>query len=109
MKSKRSKATDITAKVRKQVLERDNGRCVICGDNRTLTMAHYIPRSKGGLGIPQNLVTMCMSCHHKMDNGRSKEVSDNLKLTVKSYLHSKYAGYWNEKDLKYNKWSWLNE
>ena len=104
MKSKRSKATDITQKVRKEVLNRDNFACIICGDNRTLTMAHYIPRSKGGLGISQNLVTMCMSCHHKIDNGKSKEVADNLTLAVKSYLHSKYAGSWNEKDLKYDKY-----
>ena len=33
MKSKRAKATDIPMSVKKKVFERDNGRCVVCGNN----------------------------------------------------------------------------
>lgn len=34
MKSKRSKACDISATTKKIVWERDNQRCIICGDRK---------------------------------------------------------------------------
>lgn len=55
MKSKRSKATDIPQKVKQAVWERDGGRCVVCGCCRNvMPNAHFISRSKGGLGIEEN-------------------------------------------------------
>ena len=60
MKSKRSKATDIPMSVKKKVWERDCGRCVVCGNHcNVMPNAHYIPRSKGGLGIEENIITLC--------------------------------------------------
>lgn len=102
MKSKRSKATDIPMKVKKEVYERDNGRCVICG-REGLPNSHYIRRSKGGLGIPENVVTMCIYCHSAYDNGYDTELKEYIKNKTKEYLMSIYKN-WNEKDLIYNKW-----
>lgn len=88
-KSKRSKATDIPASVKKRVFERDKGRCVICGNNyNVMPNAHFLPRgSKGGLGIEQNVVTLCFLCHNKMDNSIYRlELLDK----VKNYLIKKY-------------------
>ena len=71
MKSKRTKATDIPQKVKQAVWERDGGRCVVCGCCRNvMPNAHFIPRSKGGLGIEENIVTLCTNltenqCHYK--------------------------------------------
>ena len=46
--SKRSKACDITPKVRREVMERDK-RCVNCGRTNMLTIAHvYVSRAHGG-------------------------------------------------------------
>ena len=73
-KSKRTKAVDISKKVRKQVLERDLHRCIFCGRYEALTMAHIIPRSQGGLGIPENLVTACSKCHALIDHTSDREV-----------------------------------
>jgi 5-methylcytosine-specific restriction endonuclease McrA len=70
MASKMSKACDISPKVRKEVLERDNHQCIICGTNQNLQIAHYVSRARLGLGIPQNLAVMCASCHYQMDNGK---------------------------------------
>ena len=67
MKSKRTKALSITPKVKKTVYERDGGRCVLCGSPHGLPEAHYIPRSRGGLGIPENIVTLCRNCHRELD------------------------------------------
>lgn len=106
-KSKRSKATDIPMKVKQKVFARDNGRCVVCGNMyNVMPNAHYIPRSKGGLGIEENIVTLCTEltpnkCHRRFDFGTKKEHED-IKEIIKNYLKSKYDN-WNENDLIYKK------
>ncbi len=68
MKSRRSKACDIPQSVKKKVWERDEERCVVCGNHQAMPNAHYISRAHGGLGIEQNIVTLCQTCHHEYDN-----------------------------------------
>lgn len=108
MKTKRSKATDIKEKVKKIVWERDKHRCVVCGNYcNVMPNAHYIPRSKGGLGIEQNIVTLCTEftenqCHRRYDFG-TKEERKIIGEKIKKYLQSKYDN-WDEKDLTYKKY-----
>jgi len=99
MKSKRSRACDVLPGVRAKVLERDNGRCILCGTNYNLTIAHYISRANGGLGIEENLVCLCLCCHH--DTDQSIKRSFNI-LAIKGYLKSIYEN-WDENKLKYRK------
>jgi 5-methylcytosine-specific restriction endonuclease McrA len=100
MKSKRTKATEIPMEVKDRVFERDGGRCIIC--NRAgMPNAHYIRRSQGGLGIEQNIVTLCLVCHHSYDNGYGRE---SIGKKIHDYLEYKYYQNWNEEDLIYNKW-----
>ena len=108
MKTRRSKATDISQAVKKAVWERDNASCVICG-NRVNVMpnCHFISRAKGGLGIEENIITACTrltptDCHHKYDNG-TKEERERIGEIIRDYLKSKYPN-WNEEDLYYNKY-----
>jgi len=107
MKAKRSKKTDIPMSVKKKVFERDKGRCVVCGNYcNVMPNAHYISRQKGGLGIEQNIVTLCTEltqnkCHRKYDFG-TKEERLAIKEKIKKYLQSKYKN-WNEEDLIYKK------
>lgn len=107
-KSKRAKATDIPQKVKKAVFLRDEGKCVICGnDKNVMPNAHYISRQNGGLGIEQNIVTLCTEftenkCHRKYDFG-TKEEREYCKNKIKNYLKSKYPD-WKEKDLIYKKY-----
>jgi hypothetical protein len=106
-KSKRARATDISAKVKQIVWERDGGRCVVCGNNRNvMPNAHYIPRSKGGLGIEENIVTLCTEltpnkCHRRYDFGTKAE-HDMIHEKIKTYLQSKYPD-WDETKLIYRK------
>ena len=102
MKTKRSKATDISQKVKKIVWERDNHCCVICGNNyNVMPNAHYIRRTKGGLGIEQNVFTACTDltenkCHSNFDKygiGKDKVIAH----------FKKYYPNWDEKDLLYKK------
>lgn len=99
MKSKRTKALDITQKTKQIVWERDNMHCVICGNPNAMPNAHYIPRSKGGLGIEQNIVTLCINCHQAFDQSTKHS---EYKEFIKNYLQSKYED-WNEEDLVYKK------
>ena len=97
--SKLSKATDIPPSVKEKVWERDDHRCVICGSPYAQPNAHYIRRSHGGLGIEQNVVTLCLNCHNDFDNGRCREEYGEM---IRDYLKSKYPN-WNEADLVFRK------
>jgi 5-methylcytosine-specific restriction endonuclease McrA len=63
---------------RRVALERDNHRCRKCGslDRETLTVHHLVPRSKGGLDSPENLITLCDTCHQE----EHKRVSRDLQF-----------------------------
>ena len=100
MKSKRSKACNIPQSVKMKVWERDNGKCIACASHYAFPNAHYIPRSKGGLGIEENIVTLCLICHREYDfTDKRKDIG----IKIKSYLKAKYFD-WNEEKLIYRKW-----
>ena len=99
--SKRAKACQISGKTKRLVYERDDGLCVVCGQPG-LPEAHYIPRSKGGLGIEQNVVCLCRRCHDRFDQGTG-DVTNVIGERIRSYLQSQYDG-WTEDDLVYKKY-----
>lgn len=87
---KRTKATSIKKKVRDEVLHRDHYNCVNCGTTQMLTIAHvFVSRAKGGLGVKENLATLCMECHHKYDNGMKREMTE-VQTNVVEYMLSLY-------------------
>lgn len=101
---KETKATKIPIEVKMKVNKRDGGRCIICGAPG-IPNAHYIRRSQGGLGIEENIVTLCPKCHHDFDNGfRRYEIGER----IKEYLESVYPNFPDE-ERKYSKYRWLNE
>ena len=98
-KSKRSKACDISQKVKDKVWERDGHKCIVCGSPYAMPNAHYISRAQGGLGIEENIVTLCAGCHHKTDNTGDRYIMLDY---IKGYLKSHYVE-WNEENLIYKK------
>lgn len=101
MKSKRTKAVDIPYKVKRKVWDRDSQCCILCGNPQAMPNAHYIPRSHGGLGIEQNIVTLCWQCHHDYDNGGKRE---EYGVLIADYLRACYKN-WDKMKLTYEKWS----
>lgn len=99
--TKRAKALQIPMKVKKAVYERDNGLCVVCGRPGN-PEAHYIPRSRGGLGIEQNIVTLCRECHDRFDFG-DRETMTRYDQMIRYYLMDQYPD-WNEESLYYRKY-----
>lgn len=99
----RTKASRISKAVKERVYERDGGRCVLCGKvvDVSNSCCHFISRARLGLGIEENILTLCHLCHTHLDNG---EIGRDQ---ARAYLQSKYPG-WDEKKLIYSKWSWAN-
>jgi 5-methylcytosine-specific restriction endonuclease McrA len=102
-KRKRHRMTiecDISPEVRREVGERDNNCSILSGKRDRLEMAHYIPRSRGGRGIPENLVLLTKQEHTEYDNGDKRA---EYEMRIEQYLRSKYQD-WDRVNLIYDKW-----
>lgn len=97
----RTKFTNISQDTKKKVYERDNGCCILCGKPvyESLANAHIIPRSKGGLGIEENIVTLCPECHHDFDQSTKRK---QIYEIIKRYIVKCYQG-WTEEKMIYKK------
>ena len=103
-KHKQTKATEISKIVKEAVWYRDGGKCIFCHKKVSMfyANAHFIPRSAGGLGIPENIFTACENCHREQDNGlNSKLLTDK----AENYLRGIYGQNWNIKRLIYYKYN----
>lgn len=96
---KRTKACAISKKTKERVYKRDMGACIFCGAPG-LPEAHYIPRSHGGLGIEQNIITACRACHDKLDNSTQRQ---QMLPKAAAHLRRHYPD-WSEQNLIFDKW-----
>lgn len=97
--SKRTKALAIPKEVKARVWERDGGCCVYCGSPLAAPVAHYIARSHGGLGIEENILTLCDACHRRYDQSVKRK---ELRAFFRGYLKKMYPG-WDEAELIYKR------
>lgn len=76
---------------RKEIRERDHNRCIFCKKGYHMektteygtslkSVMHYIPRSKNGLGIPQNGAIGCQYHHEMLDNGKDGYRKEMLEI-----------------------------
>lgn len=54
----------------RQVLERDNWRCQVCGSMQNLRVHHQQLRSHSGGDEERNLITLCAECHARLHQKR---------------------------------------
>ena len=108
--NQRTKALGITIAVKEAVADRDSfdGHpcCLLCGspapvNNRlAFSNAHYISRAQGGLGVEENILTLCPNCHiNRYDQGPDRK---QVRVFLRNYLIEKYPN-WNEEKLTYKK------
>lgn len=74
---------------KKNILIRDNFKCVYCDSNKNLTLDHLIPKSKGGKNDWLNLVTCCDSCNKKKGDKTPEE--SKMVLLRKPFKPSYYT------------------
>lgn len=99
MKSKRTKALEISPKVKAKVYERDGGCCIWCGSPDGQPNAHFAPRSHGGMGVEENILTLCWPCHMRFDQSTDRK---EMALFFLGYLHDHYPD-WDESKIYYRK------
>ena len=67
----------LTGKQWLSVLKKFENRCAYCGtSDACLTMDHFIPISKGGKTIIENIVPACISCNSSKQNKPAEEWCD---------------------------------
>lgn len=104
---KDTKARDFDRKAKEAIAQRDSIQgwpcCVFCGAAAPAPLvwsnAHFIARSQGGLGIPENGLTLCPACHRRYDQTTARE---EMRGFFREYLRGQYEG-WNEERLVYRK------
>ena len=106
MKSERTKALMISKETKLQVWERDNHCCIFCGKyvDWNFANSHFVKRSQGGLGIPENIMTNCLECHRMFDDSPMRKY---MILRAEEYFKSKYEN-WNINDLVYHKYNYTD-
>lgn len=95
---KRTKALAIPREVKDRVYKRDGGLCVLCR-RPGVPNAHIVSRAQGGLGIEENIVTLCPDCHRLYDQSVHREI---LRREIMDYMRRKYPG-WDDISLTYKK------
>ena len=104
---KDTKARDFSRRAKMEISIRDRVEgwpcCVNCGAPAPAELAwsnaHYISRAQGGLGIPENGLTLCPGCHRAYDQSTRRE---EMRSFFREYLEARYPG-WQEEDLIYKK------
>jgi hypothetical protein len=67
-KALKSKRETIPEDVKMFVWRRDEGKCVLCGSQRSLEFDHIIPLSKGGSNTERNIQLLCEMCNRQKSN-----------------------------------------
>ena len=96
---KRTKALAIPDKVKAAVWERDGHCCIWCGSPYAAPNAHFIARSQGGLGIEENIITLCQECHMRYDQSKHRPI---MRSFFEGYLIEKYPN-WDKSNLIYRR------
>ncbi len=65
----------ISEKLREEILERDNYKCVQCKSVDDLQIDHKIPFCLGGRTIKDNLQTLCGKCNRRKGGRDSRKTS----------------------------------
>lgn len=99
---KETKMTAIPKNVKEIIFNRDDHRCILCKSIRGIPNAHVVRRSRGGMGVEQNIVTLCPACHRAFDEGPdAAQLYDEIVAYLKRFypewsrdavIYKKYGG-----------------
>lgn len=80
---KRKERGRIKSQTYAKVIERDKHECILCGSGHNLQCHHHIYRSRGGTGTEDNLVMLCVGCHHLAHS--SKAIREKIGVYLKGF------------------------
>ena len=111
---KQTRASAIPARVKAAVALRDSANgpatCIVCGAPGG-PHCHVVRRSQGGMGIEQNIVTLCGPCHYAFDEGigmvRLRPFGFQTRADVSRYIVEYLKGFypdWTRESVTYRKW-----
>ncbi len=83
----------VESELRAETLERDNHRCVWCGDRYLgdrLEMAHIVPKGSGGKNVISNTISLCRF-HHDMHDGREARSLHEYRVLMRDYIAARYG------------------
>lgn len=114
-KSIRTKALEIPRSVKEAVHKRQKGRSLFApypAISVEECCCHFIPRSKGGLGIEENIFGCTQEQHRLFDNNvlispTSRRITNltikQMHSVVRNHMIRSYGSTWNERKLIYKK------
>lgn len=80
----------MTPALRRQIMERDNYTCQICGkhmpDEVGLHIDHIVPVAKGGKTVPSNLQVLCSKCNGGKGTKLTDEHKDDSRRVTKTII-----------------------
>lgn len=102
---KDTRARSFTIRDKQRIADRDSidgwPCCIWCGtpapEELVWSNAHYISRAQGGLGIPENGLTLCPICHRNYDQTTARKP---MREFFREYLMRRHEG-WREENLVY--------
>lgn len=109
-----TKKTRITAEVKAAVALRDSAHgpatCILCGAPGG-PHCHIVRRSQGGMGVVENVVTLCNRCHLAFDEGFGLKTlrplgyytREDIRNFIIDYIKGFYPD-WTEESVTYRKW-----
>lgn len=111
-RTKKNRKYQFEEDTRRKIWERDNGNCIFCARNYHMEnqdemsyqikdIMHYINKSKGGLGIPENGAVGCRYHHGLLDNG-NRGLREEMLHIFREHLKTQYQG-WNPENLIFKK------
>ena len=105
--NKRTKALSITWNTKEKVWKRQHGRSLYSGKPISVSecCCHFIPRSKGGLGIEENIIGLTYEEHMIFDNnliGSHLAESKLIEKKAREHLMKSYSD-WDESKLIWRK------
>lgn len=73
---------DTEGKLIKENIQKNKYHCFICKTKKNLTIHHILPKSMGGIDLPENRVKLCKQCHDELHLYLNSKLNVTEKYTL---------------------------
>lgn len=72
----------VSDRVKREVWDRDGGKCVLCGSSERIEFDHVHPVSKGGSSSASNVQLLCRTCNRKKRAKTAEHVATHAQVSL---------------------------